>query len=178
MAHIIDSYDISHQDNALNFFGSVSAVGQSMTGNGSKVGSIIFYLKKSGSPTGNMVSKIYAHAGTFGSSSVPTGAALAVSNSYDISTLTTSLQLITFTFSGANQITLTNAIHYIVDVEYPASNTDFLVMGCDFDPTSAPGNMCLLNPAWLPDIQRDACFYVYDNSSQPSGPLPLFHPAP
>lgn len=47
-------------------------------------------LRKVGAPTGNLVAKLYDHSGSFGSSSIPTGAALATSNNLDIATLTTS----------------------------------------------------------------------------------------
>ena len=67
------------------YAGGNPAVGQSFTGNGLILNSAEFYLKKKGSPTGNAVVKIYAHSGTYGTSSVPTGSALATSDNFDVS---------------------------------------------------------------------------------------------
>lgn len=47
-------------------------------------------LKKVGAPTGNIFGRLYAHTGTFGVSSLPTGGVLATTAVIDVSTLTTS----------------------------------------------------------------------------------------
>ena len=60
-------------------YSDVPGTGQSFTGNGGTLDSCVFELGKSGSPTGNAVAKIYNHTGTYGTSSKPTGAALATS---------------------------------------------------------------------------------------------------
>jgi len=61
-----------------------------------------FYLsKRTGSPTGNAVVKIYAITGTVGTDAKPTGGVSIVSNNFDVSTLAgTSAELVTFTFNG------------------------------------------------------------------------------
>jgi len=102
----IDSYSESHQDLAITLQagGGNTKVGQSFTGDGNALNSCKFYLQKSGSPTGNAVATLYAHTGTFGTNGTPTGAALATSDNFDVSTLTTNLQLITFNFSGVEKI--------------------------------------------------------------------------
>ncbi len=64
------------------------------------VTSLDFTLARVGSPTGNLAGRIYATTGTCGSGALPTGAALATSDVIDVSTLSTSDTLVTFTFSG------------------------------------------------------------------------------
>ena len=117
MATIVDSYSETNKSQ-VNGFGSPTfqGYGQSFTGDGGTLNSSKFYLEKRELPTGNIVSKVYAHSGTFGTSSVPTGSALATSDNVDVSTLGL-LALVTFTFSGANKITLTNGTKYVVTVE-------------------------------------------------------------
>jgi len=54
--------------------------------------------------TGNLKAYLYAHTGTFGSGGIPTGSSLDTSNSLDMSTITTSYVLYTFTFSGGHSL--------------------------------------------------------------------------
>jgi hypothetical protein len=56
-------------------------------------------MKKTGSPTGDIICKLMTHSGTFGTSSIPTSAtALATSQPIDAATLTTSYRLYEFYF--------------------------------------------------------------------------------
>jgi len=48
------------------------------------VSGVCFRMQKVGSPTGTLKAAIYAHTGTYGSSSEPTGSALVESNNYDL----------------------------------------------------------------------------------------------
>jgi len=115
---VIDSYsETNYADITLNIYnGSYTGASQSFTGDGNNLGSSKFYLKKFGSPTGNAVAKLYDHSGTFGTSSVPTGSALATSSTFDVSTLTTTAQLIEFSFDGT--YTLVNGTKYVITIEY------------------------------------------------------------
>jgi len=121
-----------------------------------------FYLKKTGSPTGNAVAKIYAHSGTFGTSSVPTGSALATSDNFDVSTLTTSLQWITFNFSGANNIVLSANTKYTVVVSYSGGNaSNYISVGLSHSGGSyAAGNWAYYYTSWNPQSTYDVDFYV------------------
>jgi len=178
MPVIVDSYSESNcggyyqmSSNADDSMGC----GQSFTGDGGVLNSVKFYLKKITSITGTAYVKIYAHTGTFGTSSLPTGSALAISDVFDVSTLTTSFQLITFTFTGAEKITLTNETKYIATFEYQDDGTNVMAFGVDYT-GNHNGNFCrsiedlvsweVNNPA------HDACFYVYGESY--ASPLPAF----
>lgn len=170
MSVIVDSYSESNFYRSYwTLFDNIDdhshKVGQSITGNGGILDSAIFYLRKVGSPTGNAYAKIYAHDGTFGTSSIPTGTALATSDEYGVSNLTTSYQLITFTFSGANKITLTDETKYVVTIEYDNGTylVDYIRVGLDETSPTHGGNLSgySTEEGWLPSGSWDLCFYVY-----------------
>lgn len=167
MANIIDSYSESNQDATSSMSAGIATrmVGQAFLGNGSAVGSAVFYLNKSGSPTGNAVARVYASSGT-PPNAVGTGSPLATSDTLDVSTLTTSLALTTFNFTGANQITLTNGTYYIVVVDGGSVGdaSNFIQAGYDSTSPSHGGNQAeKASISWTSYTSRDLCFYVYDN---------------
>jgi len=165
MSHIIDSYDESNYDGDGS---PVIEAGQSFTGDGSVLDSVSFYLGKIGSPTGNAVAKIYAHSGTYGTSSVPTGAALATSDNVDVSGIPSgtewvnSTEWVNFTFSGDDKITLTNSTYYVVTFfppEYVVDNE--ISIGADISSPTHSGNFCNYDGGWTGYGVYDLCFYVY-----------------
>jgi len=123
--------------------GGTLGTGQSFAGLGSQLIAARFYLKKATSPTGFAIAKIYAVSGALGSTSIPTGAALAASTPFDVSTLTTSYALTELKFTGANQITLTNGVNYFVTIEYSGSGGT-LDVGRDASSPTAQGNSSTL----------------------------------
>jgi hypothetical protein len=172
----IDSYPEDNANsgglavNSINRLG----VGQSFTGNGGTLGGVAFSISKTGSPTGNAVAKIYTHSGTYGASSIPTGAALATSDNFDVSTLTTVASTRVLTFSGANQIVLTNAVNYIVSFEF--SGGDNLNTPTIMRDSSAPthsGNAALLNTSsvWSALNTQDLLFYILPVGATGTGVL-------
>lgn len=159
----MDCYDESNGGNLIPIYtGSVDGIGQSFTGDGGILATSVWNLNKTGSPTGNAVSKIYAHSGTFGTSSIPTGAALATSGNFDVSTLTGSLTLITFTFSGGGKIPLINGTKYVVTFEYGAGDVSNRPnLDSDASSPSHGGNISYDFPGWTADSDLDAIFCVY-----------------
>ena len=120
-----------------------------------------FYLSKTGTPTGNATAKIYAHTGTFGTDSKPTGTALATSDVLDVSTLTGSLVEKTFNFSGANRIALTASTKYCVTIEYSGGDaSNYVNVGFDENSPTHGGNMALLISGTWTENFRDAIFTV------------------
>ncbi len=114
---VIDSYSESSQNDSFSLFnGSTTAYyGQTFTNvTATTANTCKFYLKKTGSPTGNLTAKIYAMTGTIGVNGKPTGAALATSDVFNSASLTTSYQLITFTFSGVNAVALSANTNYVL----------------------------------------------------------------
>jgi hypothetical protein len=168
---IVDSYSEANKDAVTSVAsGGVTALGQSFTGNDFVLDSAKFYGFKFGSPTGSIFAKVYAHSGTFGTSSVPTGSALATSDSVDVSTLSGSFALITFTFSAADKIDLVSGTKYVVTIEYAGGNGSNRVdIGYDSASASHGGNYCQLSGTWSAFSGLDTCFYVY---GEPPPPLP------
>lgn len=156
----IDSYSESNYSNEFLVAGSTwdIQVGQSFTGNGNVLDNIVLKIRKSGSPTGSCFVRVYAHAGTFGTSSVPTGGVLAQSDNFDISTLTTTSTLKTFQFSGVNKITLTNNTKYVWVVRYEGGNSsNYLRVQIDDTSPTHGGNAIQTTSA---AAGVDICFYV------------------
>lgn len=127
-----------------------------------------FFINRKGSPTGTAVVKIYAATGTHGTSAKPTGSALATSDTLDPSVLSTDRKVVSFTFSGAEQITLTAGTTYCVALEYGDSG-DFnnaIEAGSDYTGAIHEGNGASLTPTplWHADAALDMCFYVYSDT--------------
>ena len=166
---LIDYYIESNQSSGFDLNGPGVTCGQSfLTGNAATLKSVKVYLKKTGSPTGNLVTRLLTHSGTYGLSSVPTGVALATADNFDVSTLTTSYQLITITFSGANQYAMSANTNYCLTVGYAGSGTNFVTVGYDNTYPDHRGNfMTFVAISWGASPTSDMCFYVYADTNGP-----------
>lgn len=143
-------------DQALN--NTTTRVSQSVLCVAGQLASVSFWLKKVGSATGNAVAKMYTHSGVMGTSSVPTGVALAASDPYDVSALTTSYQLIEFTFPWQYTMTATN---FCFTLEYTGTATDYIAVGYDASAAGASGNKATYTgAAWTAQATQDCCYYV------------------
>jgi hypothetical protein len=126
-----------------------------------------FYLKTTNGyrPTGGLRAYLYAHTGTYGSSSgLPTGAPLATSDLVSGASLPTSLSLVSFTFSGAQKIVLSASTHYCIILKN--INDDGVVqVGSDTSSSSASGSTIHSNDGstWYADASGFVAtiFYVY-----------------
>lgn len=166
----IDSCGVDDSYSESNYFdgdawvcSTYSITSQSFTSTGGELDKVVLYLKKFGAPTGTAVVELFDHSGTYGTSSVPTGAALATSATLDVSTLTTSMQLITFNFTGAERIPLTNTTQYVLTITYSGgdcTNTRILAGHDDSSPTHG-GNRAYYDTDWNAQAGSDLLFYVY-----------------
>lgn len=172
---VIDFYSESNQDFQDNIGGSLNSHdAQSFTGDGRQIGSAAFYINKVNSPTGSVVLQIYNSTGTHGTNATPTGAVLATSDSIDPSTLSTSLTLKTFTFSGANRITLTDGTVYVIAIStdgLTSGSSDRIGVGIDTSSPTHAGNYSTKSIGWTAISADDTCFYVYALGSAPSPPI-------
>jgi hypothetical protein len=166
MATLLDSYSETNQSDLFQLCTGIGYqhVGQSFTGNANYLVQCKFYLAKYGSPTGNITASLYAHTGTYGTSSKPTGGALATSDNIDVSTLTTSLQLITFTFSTPY---LMSATYFCIELEYTGGDVDNQVLlGYDnTSPTHGGNAFHATSGGYSAESGSDCCFYVYINDT-------------
>ena len=114
---LIDSYSEINQTNFdILRSGWHTKDAQSFTGNGDAIVACRFWANKVGSPTGNIVACVYDHSGVFGESSVPTGVALATSNTFDSSSLKTVVEYITLIFPSP--FTTVNGTKYCISIEF------------------------------------------------------------
>ena len=131
-----DIYADTNQNATTALNNTVHGAAQSVTGDGGTLSRARFMLSKSASPTGTAVAKLYAHTGTFGTTSEPTGAAVATSETLDVSTLTGTLALTDFEFR--DEFVLVNTTKYVIAIEYTAgSAVNTVNVGTD---TSTPGH--------------------------------------
>lgn len=165
----IASYSESNYDGSATLLGSgvSTAIGESFQNTyGITLNSAKFYLTNSGVGSGNVYAKVYAHSGTFGTSSVPTGAALATSDAVAATSIAAGPALVTFSFSGANRITLSPSTYYIVTVESTAGGSPyFFGVGDDSTSPTFPGNSCRYGGTWNAYAGTDCCFYIYGTAT-------------
>ena len=158
------SSDTHQATKSALFAGSIITFGQSFTSAYSAVlDNVSFKLDKYGAPTGNANASIYAITGIFGVNSKPTGPALAVSDNFNVATLTTSLQDITFNFSGANRISLNSGTNYVVTITYNGGDSSNAIeVGWDNVDMVSPGNFSwsLNNTNWTGNSSTDLTFSV------------------
>lgn len=141
--------------------------GQSFTnGLGSDIplDSCQFYLKKVGSPTGNMTAKLYSYTGTPGTNAKPSGASLASSDVVLASSVSSAaFVLVTFNFTGANRVNLVNGTTYFIVVEYSGGDgSNEIEVGVNniASPNDDGNSAWLSSGSWNNDA-NDQCFYVF-----------------
>jgi len=156
---VVDSYSEENQNtytsievvHPSNIFEN-SAVGQSFrtpAGTQYKLCKAKFYLKRYGSPVGNLVARLYNITGTHGSSARPTGTHLAESRLVAMENIPTGFTLIEFTFSGVQEYLMeTNRVYCIECVVKDATVIDGAnCINIGFDntsPTHAGNYSCCL----------------------------------
>jgi len=118
-------------------------------------------LRKTGSPTGNLTAKIYAHSGSFGSSSVPTGGALATSVNIDVSKLTTTYAETEIGFT--TQYLMTASTNYVVSFEYSGGDGSNYVEVEGAASGTHAGNRSENTGSWGASAGSDLWFAVYDS---------------
>ena len=138
--------------------GTTTAQGQSFA-NGAKAAYLtrtFFKLKKTGSPTGNLTCKLYAHTGTFGSSGSPTGSALANSVTYDVSKLTTSYQVVELGFD--TQYEMAASTNYYIAVDYSGGDVSNYVQVEGAASGTHAGNRASYAGSWTAQAASDLYF--------------------
>ena len=163
MLTLIDSYSENYATSNNLLCSGYERVGQSFTSDGNyNISSAKFYILRGGSPTGYVYAKLYAHSGTYGETSLPTGDALATSNAIDVASISTDLSLVEFTFSTPYTI---QAGNYFILLEYTGGNTsNCIAVRYDNSSLAHTGNYArYTGGSWVVNALRDLCFYVYGN---------------
>lgn len=159
-AGIEDDNTTADQDNALGN-GTITKQGQSFT-----VGSNAMYLRRvrvklkvgAGSPTGNMTAYLYAHTGTYGTSSTPTGAAVATSNTIPSDRVTAAYVEYEFVFDTPYE--LTDSTYYCIEIDYTGDASNYIsIYG---NSTSVhDGNRFDYDTGYNADLTEDLWFELY-----------------
>lgn len=157
-----DSYAVSNQDSDQSF-SAITGIAQAFTGDGNVLTGAGFLIKYSGTPlTGTFTANLYAHQGTFGTTSVPTGPILASSNDVAASEATTAYFL--FHFSFEDEFTLVNTTKYVIALEYSGDSGNFIRIGYDSSSPTHGGNISKLSGSWAPTSTEDLIFFVYTDA--------------
>jgi hypothetical protein len=109
---------------------------------------LIIDMKTNASPSGSFQFEIYAHSGTYGTSSVPTGAVLATSDTVNVSSLTASYATYTTYFTGANAIAMTAGQRYVLVCNYNATSFPNSIYFKNKTPSFHGGNQSYKAGSW------------------------------
>lgn len=165
----INSFAQSNQNTSNSMYGSSqSSIGQALAlSAGGVLNMIQFSLEKVGAPTGTIIVRVYNITGTIGTNAVPTGSAIANSNTIDVSTLPTGgFSLIPFFFSGTNKITLTNGQQLAIAVEYTGGDaSDYVNVGSQNGLTGVNGVYTSAGFTWNTTTTFEQIFSIYANGS-------------
>lgn len=164
----VDSYSSGNYSGYSNLIMSKSdKIGQSFTAIAGRLSSASFYLRNNGgTATGSVVAKLYAHSGTYGTSSVPTGTALATSTAIDVATISSTFGSVTFTFDST--YTLVNTTKYVIAIEVDTVGSGQVHVGLDSTSPTHSGNRITYSTTttnWTADSTTDAIFSVYADTA-------------
>jgi hypothetical protein len=174
MDSIVDSYSESNYTTgaALYLPQSYGRLAQSFACSANaKLKSAKFYVQQFTAPSGNVVVKIYAHTGTYGAGDSAVSTLLATSDTVDVATFNAyAHELVTFSFSGAEQINLTSGTKYWVSIEY----SGLIGVSVALDTSGEHAGCCrtYYGSTWGNSMGdgSDFCFYVYGEvAATPSG---------
>ncbi|MEK7642302.1 MAG: hypothetical protein AAB392_00700, partial [Patescibacteria group bacterium] len=160
----VSSYDNTNKNGTLSMeddANDYTAIAQSFTSTGGTLDSVKFYLQRGGGVSGNIVAKLYAHSGTFGTNSVPTGAALATSETVSATSLVVGeSRFYNFEFTAGNRYAMTNGTNYVISVEHTPAAGSNISGGDDSTSPTHPGNTSAYNGTWSA-LSYDLVFNVY-----------------
>jgi hypothetical protein len=168
------------QNQSHGAYGGLIGIAQSFTGNGTALKYATFYLTRVGTAPGNLTAVLYAHSGTFGTSSLPSGAALATSDPIAASSISTTPGEVRFTFSSP--YTVAAGTHYVICLLFSQSGMD--VNNCIFFYSNSvaathPGNSSVKYDIWylgdnpIPDMYFITASELITNTI--SLPAIMFH---
>ena len=162
---VIDSYSETNF-NYLDEVGlyDISARGMGFTGNGQTLQACKFYLNKVNSPTGNIQAELYAHIGTFSTSGIPTGSALATSSVIDCTTLVSNPSIALVYFVFPTLYTLIAGTHYVLVIHKVSgfdNSSNWVGVGANHISHSGNvGNESEYHSSWIADGTWALCFYA------------------
>lgn len=143
--------------------GSYTAISQSFAFQfNATLSSMKFRLFKSGTPTGNVYAKLYAHTGTYGTDSEITGSVLATSDPVVANSLGDDLgnaDWVEFTFSTGYE--LSENTYYVCVIEYSDASSNSSNKISVQNKVGHDGNYATYDGSWTTYSNGDALFQVY-----------------
>lgn len=157
-----DNYPTSNFSASEPLYSSQPRRGQTFTGDGKQLHFVEFDLYRQGSPDGTTTAKIYAITGTFGSTSVPTGSALATSTNTINNSSVDNSGYSPYRFYFDN-FTPTKGTNYAVVLESTITTgaLNWVNMRADNSSPTHPGNTVYYGGSWAADSTKDMCFKLY-----------------
>jgi len=134
--------------------------GQSFLGNGQNLSRVGMWLKRIGTAPGTVSARLYAHSGTYGTSSVGTGTPLANATTVlSCSAISTAFSWVYFDFDPT--YTLVNGTPYVVEVFTSVTGTDASnTLACSQDTTGAHGGNATQHTTGWSALANDQIFDV------------------
>lgn len=141
--------------------GTTDGIAQSFAGVNGTWSSVLVKLSKLGAPTGNITCFLYAHSGTFGSSSIPTGAPLATSEPVDIASIVAGSDFV-YKFRFLDEFLLVGGTEYVFSIEYTGGDgANHLIVRYDTTVNTPTGNKSTLAAAvWSAQAGDDMVFFI------------------
>jgi hypothetical protein len=159
---VLDEYPDSNFDQHFSH-ATIDARAQAVRlGAAARITRAEFSMFQQNGPTGSLYARLYAASGTFGSSAVPTGAALAESAAVDVTTLPGAYDMIPFDFATPPRIEADTT--YCIAVEFdgtPAGATGYPLVGGDVFSATHAGNISSRNRStglWSATPSQDLIF--------------------
>ena len=152
--------------------GSSIFKGVTITGNGQKIGSAAIYVSRNAGidTSGNLYLLIFPSSGTPGTNAVGVGTTgLAQSDLTAVTSLPTTTGRVAFTFSGANQITLTAGTVYVIGVKGDGTGSSSSGMFMQTGNSAVNRNGTTYNSGWTFSLANTPVIEVYDTN--PTGGL-------
>ena len=163
-ANVVDSYSEAYYTTPLVHYGLANPYeGQTFwVSTPCTLDSAKFYLSYLNSPSGDTYVQIYAHTGTWGSTGIPAGSPLATSDVRN-ATVVTTLALYTYTFSGANRISLSTGPYVAIHYFGGTVSLNWLKYGIDNTTKTHAGNWVVSADTtnWSGSASYDSIFYIY-----------------
>lgn len=166
-SNVIDSFSDSNSNGTQGINSAISGYGQTFHGSNATINSAQFYLKNGTGETGSVSAKIYAMSGSYGSTGVPTGSALASSTSISGALIPTTTSPITFSFPSP--LTISSGTDYVLTLEITSSNGTGILIDRDSSSPTHGGNISFFSGgSWgSPSGATNAIFTLYSTSSLP-----------
>lgn len=167
---ILQQLDQTASSSAYSSFTFDVAVGQSFDSTGmASIDGFCLSMSRTGSPTGTIKLQVKAHSGTYGTSSVPTGAVLAESLDYDIAAVSTNASTFERYWLELTSALVPSVQYYTVEVDTSSivgdASNSISFWANSADAGADPGNLFYDSGAgYVASSSQDLLMRIYGTS--------------